>query len=129
VARPPTGSVVTREGKRGRTFALRFRAYGKRHYVTTTAVTRKEADVELENVLADVRRGIWQPPKTVPVSVVVEEEPDFWTFSSEWIAARELEGLAPKTITDLRWSLSNHLLPFFKDHRLSEITAQEIDRY
>jgi integrase len=50
-------------------------------------------------------------------------------FASEWLAAREAEGLAPKTIVDLRWSLSNHLLAFFKDHRLSEITVQEVDRF
>jgi hypothetical protein len=51
-----------RYGKRGRTFALRFRAYGKRNYVTTTATSREEAQTELANVLADVRRGIWRPP-------------------------------------------------------------------
>ena len=27
------------------------------------------------------------------------------------------------------WRLSNHLLPFFAEHRLSQITAQEVDRY
>jgi len=55
--------------------------------------------------------------------------PTFHEFASEWVAGREAEGLAEKTITDLRWSLSNHLLVFFKNHRLSEITPQEIDRY
>jgi integrase len=59
----------------------------------------------------------------------VQDEPTFHEFSSEWLAGREAEGLAEKTITDLRWSLSNHLLVFFKNHRLSEITPQEIDRY
>ena len=34
-----------------------------------------------------------------------------------------------KTISDLRWSLVNHLLPFFAEHRLSEITPREIRRY
>ena len=29
----------------------------------------------------------------------------------------------------LQWQLSAHLLPFFKDHRLSEITIAEVDRY
>jgi integrase len=28
-----------------------------------------------------------------------------------------------------KWALSNHLLPFFKDHALDAITAAEIDRY
>jgi integrase len=56
-------------------------------------------------------------------------EPTFHEFASEWLAARKREGLAEKTIADLCWSLSNHLLPFFADHRLSEITPQEVDRY
>jgi integrase len=49
--------------------------------------------------------------------------------ASEWFAAREAEGLAAKTLGDLKWSLSNHLLSFFPGHMLYEITAREIDRY
>jgi integrase len=41
----------------------------------------------------------------------------------------ESEGLAVKTLVDLRWSLSNHLLPFFAGYRLSEITPQLVDTY
>jgi transcriptional regulator with XRE-family HTH domain len=37
--------------------------------------------------------------------------------------------LKAKTITDLRWSLINNLLPFFAGHRLSEITPREVKRY
>ena len=126
MARPSTGSIVERAGKTGATFGLRFRAGGRREYVTTKATTRAEAEFELANLLADVRRGLWKPPvKSVAPAVVVE--PSFHEFASEWLAARALEGLAAKTITDLRWSLSNHLLPHFADYLLSAITAQEID--
>jgi integrase len=128
VARPSSGSVVQRDGKRGRTFALRFRAGGKRHYVTTAATTRAEAETELANVLADVRRGIWRPPTPEPQPTRTEE-PTFHEFASEWLAGRELEGLAAKTIVDLRWSLELHLLPFFATLRLSEITPQVVDRF
>jgi hypothetical protein len=34
VARPATGQVVERDGKRGITYALRVRAYGRREYIT-----------------------------------------------------------------------------------------------
>lgn len=71
MARKATGQVVEREGKRGRTYALRFRAYGQRQYVTLGTAeegwTRRKAELELENVLADVRRGIWRPPEPEPV--------------------------------------------------------------
>ena len=30
---------------------------------------------------------------------------------------------------DYRWQLTDHLLPFFADHRLSQITVREVDRY
>ena len=42
------------------------------------------------------------------------------------IAAPELR---PRTVEDYQWALSYHLLPFFKDHRLREITVREVDRY
>jgi hypothetical protein len=62
MARRPTGQIIERSGARGHSFRLRFRAYGDRHYVTTEASTRQEAEVELQNILADVRRGIWRRP-------------------------------------------------------------------
>ena len=129
MARKPTGQIIARGGKRGPTFGLRFRAYGRRYYVTAEACTRPEAETELANILADVRRGIWRAPGNEPAATEPTAEPTFHEFASEWIAARELEGLAEKTIVDLRWSLSNHLLPAFAGHRLSEITPQEVDRY
>ena len=128
MARPPTGQIIERRGARGTSYGLRFRAYGQRHYVTAEATTRQQAEVDLQNILADVRRGIWRPPVSEQPETP-KAEPTFHEFASEWLAARELEGLADKTITDLRWSLVNHLLPHFADYHLSEITPQEIDRY
>jgi integrase len=133
MARPPIGQVVTRTTRQGRTFALRFHAYGRRHYLTlgTSADgwSRQRAEEELANVLADVRRGIWQPPRDEPPTHALLEEPTFHEYASEWLAQRELEGLKPKTITGLRWSLVNHLLPFFAEHTLRQITPREIRRY
>ena len=63
----PPSDRTNRRGKRqrGPTYGLRFRAYGRREYVRLgTAVegwTRAKAQTELQNILADVRRGIWQP--------------------------------------------------------------------
>jgi len=130
MARPPTGQVVVREGKRGRTYALRFRAYGRREYVTLGTAqegwTPQQAEVELENVLADVRRGIWRPP----ISTVVEPrpEPTFHEFASEWLEGIRPE-LRPRTAEDYQWSLTHHLLPFFHRHQLGQITIEEVDRY
>ncbi|HMJ02272.1 MAG TPA: site-specific integrase [Conexibacter sp.] len=131
--RKPTGQVIERDRKRGRTFAVRFRAYGERHLVTLGTVdegwTRPRAEQELENILADVRRGIWQPPHPDVVDAApAPRDPTFHEFASEWFEGVEL-GLKPRTRVDYRWRLSNHLLPYFAGHRLSAITVEEVDRY
>jgi integrase len=124
--------------RRSTTFGLRFLAYGRREYVRLgTAAegwTRAKAQIELQNILADVRRDIWQPS----VAVVVEtprEVPTFHEFASEWFDRQKLEGgrsgtgLATKSTHDLEWRLSNHLLPAFASRRLDEITIEDVDRY
>ena len=114
-----TGSVVEPGGKQ-RSWALRFRAYGKRRFVSLgrpeDGWTRERAEAELRHVLADVERGIWQPHELAPVEAP-GESPSFHEFASEWLAAREPE-LAPKTLKDYRWALSDHLLPHFAKYRL-----------
>jgi integrase len=131
MARKSTGQVVELERQDGRTFALRFRAYGKRRYLTlgTSADgwSRTKAEEELANVLADVRRGIWKPSEPQE-AVEPTPEPTFHEFASEWLDTRRHE-FAVRTVEDYELALTHHLLPFFKDHRLSEITAQEVDRY
>ena len=61
-----SGQVLERQWRSGRGFALRVRAYGKRHYVTlgleADGWSAERAEEELQNVLADVRRAIWIPP-------------------------------------------------------------------
>jgi len=126
------GQVIERKRKNGKVFAVRFRAYGKRRYLTLgTAAegwTRRKAQDESENILADVRRGIWQPYEA-PQKEEPKPEPTFHEFASEWLFGLEAEGLSENTLKDYTWQLCNHLLPFFAEHRLSEITISEVDRY
>ena len=125
MARKPTGQVIERPGKDGARWAIRFRAYGKREYVTTTATTRTEALAELDNVLADVRRGIWRPPAPEPVPA---DMPTFHSFASEWFE-RITPRVGPRTLDDYRWALELHLLPEFGPLRLDEITKRHVDAY
>jgi integrase len=133
MSRKATGQVMVREGKRGWTYAIRFRVGGRRRYKTLGSAeegwTRARAEEELTNVLADVRRGIWHEPEPEPVVEEARPEPTFHEFASEWLEAKRVEGLAERTIEDYRGALVLHLLPFFAGHRLSEITAREVDRY
>ena len=126
----PTGQIVERPSARGRVFALRFRAYGRRHFVTLGGAqdgwTLDKAEAELRHVLADVERGLWAPIATRSVSSPAT--PTFHEFASAWLDARRGE-LRDTSIADYSWQLSNHLLPFFHAHRLSQITVAEVDRY
>jgi hypothetical protein len=127
MARNPTGQVIE-DPRRAGVFGLRFRAYGKRRYQGLGRVTPEQAEQELANVLADVRRGIWQPPAPVAEVEAPREIPTFHEFASEWWDAKKRE-LRPNTVADYEWRLSNHLLPHFAWHPLSRITVQEVDRY
>lgn len=131
MARPATGQVVVDERGPARKFALRFRAYGERQYVTLGSAsdgwTRARSELELQNVLADVRRGIWRPPAPDPAPKP-KGDPTFHEFASQWFETNKGEW-RPKTRLDYQWQLTWHLLPFFEDHRLSQITIAEVDRY
>jgi integrase len=124
--RPASGRVVQRASG---AWALRFRAYGRRQYVTLGTAkdgwTGAKAQTELQNILADVRRGIWRPPEPAPN---IDRDPTFHKFASQWFEATKGEW-RPKTVRDYEWQLTNHLLPFFKNHHLSQITVAEVDRY
>jgi hypothetical protein len=130
--RPATGQIIERRHGRDTTFALHFRAYGTRHYVTlgrrldpADPWTRKRAELALADVLADVRRGIWQPPTPDPEPEPPREEPTFHQFASEYVNGRRGDGLSPRTMESLEWALSVHLLPHFARFRLSAITIEE----
>jgi integrase len=130
MGRPATGNVDIDRRTSSPTFSLRFTANGKRRYVKLgTAAegwTPTSAHTELQNVLADVRRG-WQPAAP-PSAPEIKEDPTFHKFATDWFEAIRGE-LRPNTVLDYEWQLSCHLLPFFRAHRLSQITIQEVDRY
>lgn len=131
MARESTGQVLERKGKRGITYAARVRAYGERHYLSLGyswhGYTRRQADTELQNILADIRRGTWTPsqPERAPAP---PQDPTFHEFASQWFEAHRHE-VSPRTVEDYQWALTHHLLPFFKDHHLTQITIAEVDRY
>lgn len=52
----------------------------------------------------------------------------FHRFASDWFA-ESAAGWRESTRLDYTWQLELHLLPFFADHRLDEITVAEVDRY
>src|SRR4051794_28936383 len=130
MARPVKGQVIERKTSAGVVYALRFSAYAERHYVTLgtrdEGWTRQKAELELQDVLTDVRRGKWEPPSISKRDI--RQEPTFHAFASEWLAARR-PAIAVSTWQSYRNELVHHLLPFFHAHRLAQITVAEVDRY
>jgi integrase len=134
------GQVVVREWKSGRGFALRFLAYGKRVYLTLGSEhdgwTRAKAEEELDNILADVRRGIWIPPDRNTPKAAAEAGggaqrvtvPTFGAFVAERLAARRLE-VAQRTYEYEDWAITGHLLPYFATWPLGDITIEAVDAY
>ncbi len=129
--RPATGQVVEKHAERGTVYALRFRAYGQRRYLTlgsdADGWTRSKAEAELTLTLAQVERGKWTPPVAPPVEAPAAEQ-TFHEFASEWYAQNE-RGWELHTAKTYRSLLSNHLLPFFSQHTPRQITVAEVDRY
>lgn len=131
MARTSSGQVVTRKTKRGIVYALRFYAGRERHYVTLgldrDGWNARRAEDELAATMAAVRAGTYQPPRPT-ARIQRRVEPTFHEFASQWLDGRRGE-LRPRTIADYEWALSHHLLPFFAEHQLSDITVAEVDRY
>jgi hypothetical protein len=133
------GEVVVREWKKGRQFVLRFRAYGERRYLPLgyegegdPPWSFESADEELQNILADVRRGLWVPPPSrKPKSRQATGEKAgpvvFGPFANEIVKDRK--GRVSENQHEYReWALK-HLIPYFGQDLLLEIDAERIDGY
>jgi len=70
-------------------------------------MTQEQAEEALENLRADLRRGLWRPPEPPAPIEVPAETPTFHEFASRWFEQRKIEGgrhgkgLAPKSREDL----------------------------
>jgi integrase len=137
MARRSNGGIVERQTRRGVSFSVRFRAFGKRQFVhvghAADGVTRADAERELGYIVEQVRRGEWQPPaEAAPPPAPV---PTFHEAASAWFEARRTEGgkrgsgLSQSGAADLRWRLEVHLLPAFASNRLDAITVQDVDTF
>jgi integrase len=129
--RPATGSVRETRTSKGIVFSIRFPVPGhgrqfERLGGSWEGWTRERAEIELQDRIALVRQGLWNPPEPDPEPP--KPMPDFHTFASEWYEAKRPE-LREGTAADYKWALVAHLLPHFARFKLNEITIQEVDRY
>jgi integrase len=127
--------VLERHWKSGRGYALRFRAYGERQYLTlgleTEGWDRRRAEEELANVMADVRRGIWTPPprraRRGGAADAADAMPTFDSFARSLMAARK--GEMSEANYAYKENALAHILPYFGDWLLHEIDIQAVDAF
>jgi len=125
------GEIRVRERVDGElNYTIRFRAKGKRHSLSLgtdrEGWTYRKAERKLEDILAQVRAGVWEPEP--PARSAGVGELTFHEFASRWWAARRGE-LAENTQLDYEWRLKKHLLPFFADIPIAEIDVDAVGRY
>ena len=125
-----TGQVLAYDRKDGLTsWYLRVRAYGSRHRVNLGTEldgwTQARARIELQNVLAKIQAGLWEPPAPQATAL---DDPTFHQFASSWLARRR-PSYKQRTYEHYRYLLTHHLLPAFAAVRLSQLDYAAIDRY
>jgi integrase len=136
--------VIRRDWKTGRGYALRFFAYGRREYVTlgleADGWTRERAGIELENTMADVRRGIWVPPtrrdrRRDAAGAVGRPRPsgqeggeECFAEFAEWLLESRRGQHSDRHEEYLRWGLT-HLNPYLGRVALTEIDVEAVDSY
>ncbi|MGI9097035.1 MAG: tyrosine-type recombinase/integrase [Solirubrobacteraceae bacterium] len=139
MARDPTGQITTTTLTDGtKAFQLRFSNKGRRERVTLHerrncrcgcggGWTEPTAAVELDNILAKVRAGVWGKRVVTPPPST-RRMPTFHEYASRWLQAK-IDGtigdrpIDANTEADYRWRLRKHLLPAFAKYRLDEIDA------
>lgn len=133
MAARPRGHVVERRLKSGRSYAIRFHASGRRRYLTlgreSEGWTRRRAEDELANVLADVRRGLWV--ESLPGarrSRRKEKREILFAAFADYLLAERRHQLSDAMCTYLEWGLW-HLRPVFNHWLLRDIDAEAVDIY
>ena len=130
--RPGKGGVVTWTRQNGDVgYGVRFTdQHGERQYercgLASEGWSLTRAQIELANFEQLVRAGLYAPtPDIVPVE---DRDPVFAPFARAFLAEHAVE-TAPNT-RDLNCGLlDNHLMPYFGNLRLSQITWSAIDSY
>jgi integrase len=125
------GSIETHEWADGRTtiFRARVRAYGRQHRVhfgtNHQGWSMERAQVELDEILKQVERGTWEPPRRDAASYEAPKDETLHVTASRWWQRKESE-LAPKGRTDYEWRL-NHLLRYLAHDITAEINVRRVD--
>jgi integrase len=136
MARQPTGQLYENRSKltgKVTSYGVRFRYGGKRRYVSLEATNRRDAEVAMADLMADVRRGLWIPPEDRAPEPQERKTPTFAEFASEWFrglcdeGGRNGDGIGQRSQSNILWRLGH--LRSFGPMRLDVITVEDVDRW
>jgi hypothetical protein len=130
--RTATGQLRIHEQTDGtRTFSMRVRCGDERYTVKlgdeADGWSERRAEIELENTMAKIQAGIWEPPD--PAVNSPHEQPTMHELASIWLRRKTSEGIRGATEVSYTWRLGNHLLPFFGRMRPSQINDARVEEY
>ena len=112
-------SIYKRERNGRTTHSVRFYDhYGVRR--EKSARTRKQAEALRDTIIMQINAGTY--------GVEEPENPRFKDFCKQFLKAKERE-VKDSSIDDYRQVINNHLVPFFKKKRLTEITPSTIHSF
>jgi integrase len=126
-----TGEVREHRAKSGIvTYSIRVRWHGDRINIRAGSElegwNRPLADLELARIVAEIEADVWRPP--VPDIAPEERDPRFHEFATVWLDRHSVD-LGRSTKTNYGHVLTRYILPEFKDHRLTEITHEAVQRW
>jgi integrase len=67
--------------------------------------------------------------KAAPVAVPAEEAPNFAKFAVDWLSTYAVVNNKPSEVVNKEVVLRVHLIPFFGNRRLDEISSRDIEKY
>jgi integrase len=135
MARPTTGEVIVHERSDGlTTYMIRIRAYGDRHLVRLgheeEGWTPQRAERERQRIAAEVNAGIWVPParEDTRADAAPSNAPSFHEVASRFLRRKSLL-VEENTRRDLRWRITDHLLPYFAELAVDSIDHDAVFGY
>lgn len=138
MARPVTGSIICTEQTNGLvSYAIRITAYGRRHFITLgddeDGWTPARAERERHRIAEAIKAGVWQPPQPetdhgTKVVATPRQAPVFQEVATRFLRRKSLI-LAENTTKDLRWRITDHLLPYFASMSVDAVDNDAVFGY
>ena len=133
MARPHSPKIDAFERADGTTvYSMRMMVDGQRRTIQLgdekKGATPRSVKAKRKDVLEDIRLGRWKPDDEKPASLAAQRrsEPGFAEAADLFLDFKRSRRLRQSTIDRLEWIIGTHLVPFYKNVKLSRITQDDV---